>query len=206
MQVTGARPRRSTAPVNTQQRASVSNLRITENGGTQGSERNELPKQEDDPNDNDYVLNCFHENKPFTLNDVARPVFLNHYYAGEALIPATSKKLIKLDECDVSTENLLRNAQQHGIAREYREHSQNSWITHQQTGIDHQQVQQNEHSRDLHSDLRRGSQNSLRLAPVSQKAETIQKEKNINRGIHSKFTEHSQQSLGTLNIGRSRTK
>ena len=42
------------------------------------------------------------------------------------------------------------------------------------------------------------------MTPVSRKTETIQKERNINRGIHSKFTEHSQQSLGTLNIGRSR--
>ena len=36
------------------------------------------------------------------------------------------------------------------------------------------------------------------------KAETRQKERNVNRGIHSEFTEQSQQSLGTLNIGRSR--
>ena len=42
------------------------------------------------------------------------------------------------------------------------------------------------------------------MTPVLQKTETIQKERNVNRGIHSKFTEHSQQSLGTLNIGRSR--
>ena len=42
------------------------------------------------------------------------------------------------------------------------------------------------------------------MAPVSQKTETIQRERNIFRGIHSEFTEHSQQLLGTLNIGRSR--
>ena len=42
------------------------------------------------------------------------------------------------------------------------------------------------------------------MMPVSRKAETVQKERNINRGIHSEFTDHSQQSLGTLNIGRSR--
>ena len=40
--------------------------------------------------------------------------------------------------------------------------------------------------------------------PVSRKAEIIQKDRNVNRGIHSDFIEHSQQSLGTLNIGRSR--
>ena len=188
--------------MNTQQTVSVPNSQITENGSTQ--ERDRLPEQEGDPNHNDYVLNCIHENRQLTLNDVARPVFVNHYYAGEAFIPATSKKLIKLDECDVSTENSLRNVQQQGAECEYREHSQNSWITQQQIRIEKGQVQQNEHNRDLHSDLQEDSRNSLRMTPVSRKTETIQKERNINRGIHSKFTEHSQQSLGTLNIGRSR--
>ena len=42
------------------------------------------------------------------------------------------------------------------------------------------------------------------MTPVSRKTEAIQKERNVNRGIHSEFTEHSQQSLGTLNIGKSR--
>ena len=109
-QAAGARPRRSTPPMNTQQTASLPNLHIAENGGTW--ERDKLPEQEGDPNHNDYVLNCIHENRPLTLNDVARPVFVNHYYAGEVFIPATSKKLIKLDKCDVSTENSLRNVQQ----------------------------------------------------------------------------------------------
>ena len=201
-QATGARPRRSTPPVNTQQTASVPNLQITENGGTR--ERDKLPKQEGDPNPNDYVLNCIHENRPLILNDVARPVFVNHYYAGEAFIPATSKKLIKLDECDVSTENSLRNIQQQGAECEYREHSHNLQITQQQTGIEKGQVQQNEHNRDHHSDLWEDSRNLLRMTLVSRKTETIQKERNINRGIHSEFTEHSQQSLGTLNIGKLR--
>ena len=75
------------------------------------------------------------------MNDVGRPVFVNHYYTGEAFIPITSKKLIKLDECDVSTENSLRNAQPQGIECEYREHSQNSQITQQQNGIDRGQTQ-----------------------------------------------------------------
>ena len=163
-----------------------------------------MPKQEGDPNPNDYILSCIHENRPLTLNDVARPVFVNHYYAGEAFIPATSKKLIKLDECDVSTENSLRNVQQQGAERECREHSQNSRMAQQQNRLEKGQVQQNGHNRELHSDLQEDSRNSLRMTPVSRKAETIQKERNVNRGIHSEFIEHSQQSLGTLNIGRSR--
>ena len=203
-QATGARPRRSTTPMNTQQTVSVPNSQITENGGTLGSERDKLPKQEGDPNHNDYILNCINKSRPLTLNDVARRVFVNHYYAGKTFLAATRKKFIRLDECDISTENSVRNVQQQGTEREYGEHSQNLQITKQQTRIEKGQVQQNKHNRDVHSDLREDSRNSLRMAPVSQKTETIQKERNVNRGIHSEFTEHSQQSLGTVNIGRSR--
>ena len=39
---------------------------------------------------------------------------------------------------------------------------------------------------------------------VSRNTEAIQKERIVNRGIHSKFVEHSQQSLGALNVGKSR--
>ena len=136
-QATGERSRGSTVPVNTQQTTSVPNLQINESGGARERDR----KQEGDPNQNGYVLNCIHESRPFTVNDVGRPVFVNHYYAGEAFIPVTSKKLIKLDECDVSTENSLRNAQPQGMEREYREHSQNSWVTQQQDEAERGQVQ-----------------------------------------------------------------
>ena len=60
----------------------------------------------------DYVMNCIHEGRPLT--DIARPIFVNHYYAGEPLIPVTSKKIIRLDECDVWTENSARNLQLQG--------------------------------------------------------------------------------------------
>ena len=85
-------------------------------------ERDRLPEQERDPNHNVYVLNRVHENRPFTLNDVAIPVFVDHYYAEEPFIPTTSKKLIKLDECDTSMENSTRNIQPQGTESEYREH------------------------------------------------------------------------------------
>ena len=136
-QAAGELLRGSTVPVYTQQTTSVPNLQINESGGAR--ERDRI--QEGDPDQNDYVLNCIHKGRPFKLNDVGRPVFVNHYYAGEAFIPVTSKKLIKLDECDVSTENSLKNAQPQGIEREYREHSQNSWISQQQNGIDTGQTQ-----------------------------------------------------------------
>ena len=186
--------------MNAQQTTSVPNLQINESGGARERDR----KQEGDPDQNGYVLNCIHESRPLTLNNVGRPVFVNHYYVGEAFIPLTSKKLIKLDECDVSIENLRRNVQQQGAERDFREHSQNSWMVQQQTGIEKGQVQQNGHNRDLHSDLREDSRNSLRMTPVSERTDAIQKESNTNRGIHSEFIEHSQQSLGALNVGKSR--
>ena len=201
-QAAGARPRRSMPPMNTQQTVSQHNLQISENRGIQ--ERDSLPEQEGELNHNDYVLNCIHENRPFTLNDVGRPVFVNHYYAGEAFIPITSKKLIKLDECDVLSENSLRNAQPQGTEREYREHSQNSRIPQQRNSIERGQVQRNVNNAALHSDLREHLQNSLKMTPVSERTDAIQKESNVNRGIHSEFIEHSQQSLGALNVGKSR--
>ena len=137
IQAAGERPRGSTVPENAQQRTSAPNLQINESGGACERDR----KQENDPDPNGYVLNCIHESRPFTVNDVGRPVFVNHYYAGEGFIPVTSKKLIKLDECDMSTESSLRNAQPQGMEREYREHSQNSWITRQPNEAERGQVQ-----------------------------------------------------------------
>ena len=103
-QTAGERPRGPTVPVNVQQMTSAPNLQIDDNGGAHERDR----KQESDPKENGYVINCIHEGRPFTVNDVGRPVFVNHYYAGEAFIPATCKKLIKLDECDVSTETSFK--------------------------------------------------------------------------------------------------
>ena len=42
------------------------------------------------------------------------------------------------------------------------------------------------------------------MTPVSRRNDAMQKERNVNRGIHSEFIEHSQQSLGALNVGKSR--
>ena len=42
------------------------------------------------------------------------------------------------------------------------------------------------------------------MTSVSRNTEATQKTSNANRGIHSELIEHSQQSLGALNIGKSR--
>ena len=64
-------PRRPTVPVNAQQMTSIPSLQINDR------------KQESDLEENGYVINCIHENRPFTVNDVGRPVFVNHYYVGK---------------------------------------------------------------------------------------------------------------------------
>ena len=181
--------RRPTVPVNAQQMTSVHSLQINDR------------KQESDPEENGYVINCIHENRPFTVNDVGRPVFVNHYYTGEAFIPVTNKQLIKLDECDVSTENSLRSAQPQAIEREFGEHSRNSQIMQQMAEAERKQRRKNAA---VHSDLREDSQNSLKMTSVSRNTEDSQKKSNSNRGIHSEFIEQSQQSLGALNVGKSR--
>ena len=130
-------PRRLKIPVKEQQMTSVPSLQINDNGGAHERVR----KQESDPEENGYVINCIHENRPFTVNDVGRPVFVNHYYAGEAFIPVTNKKLIKLDECDVSTEVSLRNVQPQAIERDFGEHSRNSRIIQQMGEAVREQVQ-----------------------------------------------------------------
>ena len=182
-------PRRPTVPVNAQQMTSMPSLQINDR------------KQESDPEENGYVINCIHENRPFTVNDVGRSVFVNHYYAGEAFIPVTNKRLIKLDECDVLTEISLRNAQPQDIECEFKEHSQNSRIIQQTAEAEREQRHGNVA---VHSDLREDSQNSLKMTSVSRNTEASQKKSNANRGIHSEFIEQSQQSLGALNVGKSR--
>ena len=86
------------------------------------SGRDRLPDCDHNNNDNGdnngYIVNCIHENRLFPLNDVARPVFMNHYYAGESWVLVTNKKLICLDECDASMENSMRNPQSQGSNRE----------------------------------------------------------------------------------------
>ena len=57
-----------------------------------------------DDNVTDSVRGC----RSFPLNEVARPVFVN-YYAGESV--ATNRRLIRLEDSDVSVENLVSNQQ-----------------------------------------------------------------------------------------------
>ena len=133
-QAASERTRGPAIPVKVQQTTSVPSLQINGNSGT-------CEKQESNPDQNGYVINCIHENRPFTVNDVGRPVFVNHYYVGEVFIPITNKKLIKLDECDVSTEISQKNAQPQDMEHKFREHSQNLRIIQQTGEAEREQVQ-----------------------------------------------------------------
>ena len=75
--------------------------------GPGGNGGGRVPAHDKNPEFYDYVMNYIHGNK--LMCEVARPVFVNHYYAGEQLVPITRKRTIKLDECDVSTESSVRH-------------------------------------------------------------------------------------------------
>ena len=56
--------------MNAQQATSAPSLQINESSGAREIYR----KQESDPNENGYVLNCIHESRPLTLNGVCEPL------------------------------------------------------------------------------------------------------------------------------------
>ena len=111
--------RNQTGGVLQNQRGSSSNQRSgpEENGGDR------LPNRDENSFPEDYVMNYIREGKSFPWNDLARPVFVNHYYAGEPLLPTTSKKYIRLDECDDFTENSTKISQPQIVYRETVEQS-----------------------------------------------------------------------------------
>ena len=86
--------------------------------------RGRLPGNEVYLNPDDHVVDSARGYKSFPLNEVARPVFVNHYYAGESV--AMNRKFIRLEDCDVSVENLMLNRQAQGGNCKYVEHSRNS--------------------------------------------------------------------------------
>ena len=171
--------------------------------------RDRLPERDQDPNQNGYVLNCIHDSRPLTLNDIARPVFVNHYYAGEPLVPVTNKKLIRLEECDVSTENSVVSQQPQGAGHEFPEHSRNSLTVQQQqlpTGGNTwmENLQERNLNRGIHSKFPEHLRESLRIPTTTQKEGCAPMEDNSKGTFHNEFREPSRHSLGTLNVGRSR--
>ena len=132
--------------------------------GPEENGRDRLPNCNENSFPEDYVMNCIHKGKPFPWNDLARPVFVNHYYAGEPLLPTTSKKYIRLDECDNSTENSARNPQLQIFNRETLEQSQDLLRLPMATGKDVRSETEKgiqSQTRRLHSEFIEPSQHSL---------------------------------------------
>ena len=70
--------------------------------------RGRLP--EHDPTNSVYAMNVLHEGRPLSINDIDRPVLVNHCYAvGEPQL--TSKRLIRIDEYDEPSMDSSRNYQ-----------------------------------------------------------------------------------------------
>ena len=69
--------------------------------------RGRLPGNEVDMNPDDHVVDSARGYKSFPLNEIARPVFVNHYYGGESV--AMNRKFIRLEDCDVSVESSMLN-------------------------------------------------------------------------------------------------
>ena len=166
-----------------------------ENGGDR------LPECNEDSFPNGYVLNCIHEGRPFSLNDVARPVFVSHYYAGEQLMPITNKKCIRLDECDVLSENSLRNPQSQAINHEISEHSRESLAMQQQVingrnvgPIPSENLQEHNYNRGIHSEFPEQSHNSLKNPKTTQRDDEPLQMGNAQghkQALHSEFKEPS---------------
>ena len=201
------RPVRGTQPgketrIETQIRTVPQNRRDDSSNLTSGPEENggdRLPS---------HSGKSFPEGYQLSLNDVSRPVFVNHYYAGEPLVPVMNKRYIRLDECDVSSESVVGIQQSQGLNREFTEHSRESLvIQHPTTNVTNTRALTLEHLQErnsrFHSKFKEQSRNSLK-DPVQERSEHLQHNKYHQNGVHSKFREVSQHLMGTLNVSRSR--
>ena len=68
------------------------------------------------------------EGYQLALNETVRPVFMNHYYAGEAVVSGTNRRYIRLDDCDVLSESVQGIQQTQTVDHEFIEHSWESLL------------------------------------------------------------------------------
>ena len=137
-----------------------------------------------------HSINVLPEGYQLALNETARPVFVNHYYAGEALVPGMNKKYIRLDDCDVLSECVAGIQQMQAVNRKSAEHSRESLTIRRPstkaknvvTTTPERQIPQNV---ELHSEFPEQSQNSLK--------DVVQRKTNYPQtgGTHSEYREPS---------------
>ena len=137
------------------------------------------------------------------LNETVRPVFVNHYYAGEAVVSGTNRRYIRLDDCDVLSESVQGIQQMQAVDREFIEHSRESLPTRCPPSKTTREVITEEErltSRNvgLHHEFSEQSQNLLKGAVRRKTSQTQANE------AHGKYRESSQHSPETMNVGKSR--
>ena len=150
-----------------------------------------------------HNVKVFPEGYQLALNETVRPVFVNHYYAGEAVISGTNRRYIRLDDCDILSESVQGIQQTQAANCESIEHSRellpmrcpplktiNGATTEGERPIPR--------NVGFHSELLEQSQNSLKGA-VQRKVDQTQ-----TGGAHSEYRESSHHSPDTMNVGKSR--
>ena len=143
------------------------------------------------------------EGYQLALNETVRPVFVNHYYAGEAVVAGTNRRYIRLDDCDVLSESVQGIQQTKAVNREFIEHSRESLpmrcppskTTSEVIAEEERPVPRNV---GFHREFSEQSQNSLK-GTVQRKIDQTQA-----GGAHGEYKESSQHSPDTMNVGKSR--
>ena len=179
--------------------------RVNQPSGSQQEGIGTLPQNEVYLNPDNQVSDHVRGYRPFPMNEVARPVFVNHYYAGEAV--ATNRKLIRLEDCDVSMENSVLGQQAQGGSCKHVEHLQNSPKVQPggQIGMSTEAENLQRQSREFHSESLEQLQNSLRPLVSAEKGDASVPMINCpaKGRFHSEFVEPSQNSQEAVSIGKS---
>ena len=155
------------------------------------------------PNVRQHNIKVLPEGYQLALNETVRPVFVNHYYAGEAVVSGTNRRYIRLDDCDVLSESVQGIQQTQAVDREFIEHSRESLptrcppskMTREVITEEERPVPRNV---GFHRKFSEQSQNSLKGA-VRRKTNQTQAS-----GAHGEYRESSQHSPDTMNVGKSR--
>ena len=155
------------------------------------------------PNVRQHNIKVLPEGYQLALNETVRPVFVNHYYAGEAVVSGTNRRYIRLDDCDVLSESVQGMHQTQAVEHEFIEHLREllptrcppSKMTKEVITEEERLTSQNV---SLHRKIPEHFQNSLK---GTVRRETSQTQANEARG---EYREPSQHSPETMNVGKSR--
>ena len=155
------------------------------------------------PNVRQHNIKVLPEGYQLALNETVRPVFVNHYYAGEAVVSGTNRRYIRLDDCDVLSESVQGIQQTQAVDREFIEHSRESLPTRcPPSKMTREVVTEEERltpqNVGFHREFPEQSQNLLKGVVRRKTSQTQASEE------HGEYRESSQHSPETMNVGKSR--